>query len=76
MEKEQLKVELTADGGISFKVKHLGWSYYDIPADRLREANWIPHMAKKGWCDMNEFIPIYFEALKRQGVREMLIPIY
>lgn len=49
---------------------------YDIHFDRLTENNWIQHMREKIWVDMNDFIPAYFEALRRRGIKELTIKIY
>jgi len=46
---------------------------YEIEPGRLTEGDWITHLAKKGWVDLNSFIPAYFEALAKQGIKEITI---
>lgn len=46
--------------------------YYEIDPDRLAE-NWIGHMARKRWVNMNTFIPAYIEACERAGVQQVNI---
>lgn len=42
---------------------------YTIPADRLDETDWIPHLMTKSWMEgkWNEFIPAYVKALELTG---------
>ena len=48
------------------------WAYL-IQAGQLREKDWILHMMEKKWCNLNTFIPAYFEACSRAGIKEMSI---
>ena len=48
---------------------------YVIERERLDEDDWILHMLSKGWCDMNDFIPRYFEALESKGIKGLKIRI-
>lgn len=61
--------EVKQDGSL----RHLGHPMYSIDVSRLTEKDWIIHMAKKGWVDMNTFIPAYFHALYMNGVKELTI---
>lgn len=42
---------------------------YFISADRLKEPDWIPHLAGKNWIDWNEFIPAYLQACENAGIQ-------
>ena len=44
---------------------------YDIFSNQLKEKNWILHMMEKGWVDLNSFIPAYFEACRRCGIKQL-----
>ncbi len=33
-------------------------------------------MLEKNWCDMNDFIPAYFKALKIKGTSELTIQTF
>lgn len=46
---------------------------YDIEAERLKEDDWIIHLMEKAWFDANTFIPAYFEACRRAGVKKVEI---
>lgn len=46
---------------------------YDIEGERLTEDDWILHLSGKGWIDLNTFIPAYFEALAKRGIKELTI---
>lgn len=46
---------------------------YTITADRLDEDDWFLHMMEKGWCDMNEFVPAYFQAMRNAGINSVEI---
>lgn len=50
-----------------------GHYQYEIEPRRLTEDDWIIHLAKKRWVDLNSFIPAYFEALAKQGIKEITI---
>ena len=55
-----------------------GGSIYYPPSDYLipvidLDEDWILHLCSKGWFDLNDFIPIYFEALKRAGHKTIQI---
>ena len=54
------RVEL--DGTMTNEKKH-----YVIDSDRLTEADWVVHLMKKDWCDLNTIIPAYFQAIKNIG---------
>lgn len=45
---------------------------YYVEAERLGE-NWLEHLSKKKWVDMNTFIPAYIEACRRAGVKTVKI---
>lgn len=45
------------------------WSDYEIDSDRLDEDDWILHCMSKRWFDANTFIPAYFEACRRKGLK-------
>lgn len=44
---------------------------YEIEGDRLCEDDWLLH--EIGRQDMNAFVPAYFEACKRKGIKELKI---
>jgi hypothetical protein len=48
---------------------------YDISSDQLNEEDWILHLLKKEWIDWNEFIPAYFYALSKAGIKSQIITI-
>lgn len=45
------------------------WSDYEIESDRLDEDDWILHCIGKRWFDANTFLPAYFEACRRKGLK-------
>lgn len=49
---------------------------YMIPADRLNEQDWIPHLSTKGWMDgkWNEFVPAYVKAMELSGISPIRTP--
>lgn len=53
-------------------LKHIKMQYC-IPADRLEEEDWILHLTEKAWIDFNTFIPAYFEACRRAGIKNIKI---
>ena len=46
---------------------------YTIAHDRLTENDWILHLDGRRGVDLNTFIPAYFEACRRAGIRELKI---
>lgn len=46
---------------------------YIIYVDQLKDDDWILHLMEKWWFDANTFIPAYFEACKRAGIRNLSI---
>lgn len=38
---------------------------YWIERDMLLDHNWVAHLLKKEWCDMNTFVRAYYFALER-----------
>ena len=48
-------------------------SRYYIDADRLKESDWIIHLMGKVWFDANTFLPAYFEACRRAGIKKVTI---
>lgn len=46
---------------------------YIIDGDRLREDNWIQHMAEKRWCDLRVFVRAYLLACQTAGLRSVTI---
>ena len=61
------------DWEISPKGDLVGWGYYWITSDRLNENDWILHLMEKAAFDANTFIPAYFEACRRAGIKEITI---
>ena len=52
-------------------------NYYLIYAERLAEPFWILHLlSSKKWFDANTFIPAYFEACRRAGIKKVTILTY
>lgn len=51
-------------------------SYYEIYDNLLNQSHWILHLMEKWWFDANTFIPAYFEACKRAGIKEVRIKTY
>ena len=51
-------------------------SYYEIYDYLLAQSHWILHLMEKRWFDANTFIPAYFEACKRAGIKEVRIKTY
>ena len=49
---------------------------YNIYDYQLDDEDWILHMLEKNWCDMNDFIPAYFKALKIKGTSELTIQTF
>jgi hypothetical protein len=60
-EKVVHKWKLNTDGSISF-------DYYSIAKNRLSEPDWIIHLMDKKWFDLNDFMPVYFEACVRAKI--------
>jgi hypothetical protein len=44
-----------------------GHQSYQIHAARLSKPDWLVHMAKKEWVDLDDFVTAYICALKRHG---------
>lgn len=52
---------------------HKGRESYEISSCDLKDSDWISHMMGKGWCDLNTFIPAYFYALSKIGVKYLSV---
>lgn len=50
-------------------------SDYFIEADRLDEDDWILHCMEMAWFDGNTFLPAYWEACRRAGIKEVTMKI-
>jgi hypothetical protein len=48
---------------------------YFIDAHRLGEGDWFLHLMGKKWFDANTFLPAYFEACERAGIKEVKVRI-
>jgi hypothetical protein len=48
---------------------------YVIDQKNIIDDDWLLHIMDKNWIDLNDFIPAYFEALKRCGIKKQLIKI-
>ena len=68
MWEEQKDWEISKQGDLT----HIKRDYY-ISHDRLSEDDWLLHLITKGWFDANTFLPAYFEACKRAGIKEVTI---
>lgn len=44
-------------------------SSYQIGSDVLDRNDWVLHLSEKRWFDANTFIPAYFEACRRKGIK-------
>lgn len=42
---------------------------YCIDSDRLHETDWLQHMVDVGWVDLNDFVPLYLQALSKKGYK-------
>lgn len=42
---------------------------YGIYDYALEKDDWIIHMAEKRWVNLNTFLPAYFEACRRKGLK-------
>jgi len=49
--------------------------HYGIYDNRLNEGDWMLHLMGKVWFDANTFLPAYFEACNRAGIKEVTITI-
>lgn len=56
---------INADGDL------IGWGYYLIDCNRLKEDDWLLHLMSKALFDANTFIPAYMAACRRAGVKEV-----
>lgn len=65
--------ELFWDVGDDGTLYNKGFYDYDIEGERLTESDWILHLSGKGWVDLNTFIPAYFKALSKRGIKEITI---
>lgn len=63
------------DWAISEDGDLLGLGYYLISSYRLNEGNWLLHLMGKVWFDANTFIPAYFEACRRAGLKSVKVTI-
>lgn len=45
------------------------WSLYEIDSDTLTDDDWLLHCMGKRWFDANTFLPAYFEACRRKGLK-------
>lgn len=50
-------------------------SCYQIGSDVLDHDDWLLHLSEKRWFDANTFIPAYFEACRRKGIRTVQMRI-
>ena len=50
-------------------------SGYTIEHDILKKDDWVLHLSEKRWFDANTFIPAYFEACRRAGLREVVMRV-
>lgn len=50
-------------------------SGYYIEADKLRKDDWILHCMERRWFDANTFIPAYWEACRRAGIKKVTMRI-
>lgn len=66
--KEQTDWEISPKGDLCHK--KMGYNIYN---NQLNQNDWILHMMEKGWCDLNTFIPAYFEACRRAGINSLKI---
>lgn len=48
---------------------------YEITADILDRGHWLWFLAEKRWFDANTFLPAYYEACRRAGIKEVKITI-
>ena len=64
------------DWAISDDGDLLGLGYYLISSHRLKEGNWLLHLMGKKWFDANTFIPAYFEACRRAGLKTVTVMTY
>ena len=48
---------------------------YFVGKDSLLDKDWFIHLMKKGFFDFNDFIPVYFQALKNIGIKEFTMKI-
>lgn len=47
---------------------------YEISPDQLRDQDdWILHLMEKPWVNLNSFIPAYFLALRRLGIKDAVV---
>lgn len=46
---------------------------YELESDSIKDNDWIAHLQSKGWCDFNDFIPIYFQWLRMNGIKSIEI---
>lgn len=47
------------------------WNGYPIYHNQLTRNDWVLHLMAKMWFDANTFIPAYFEACRRIGVKSV-----
>lgn len=52
-----------------------GKGCYAIYENRLAEGDWLLHLMGKVWFDANTFIPAYFDACRRVGIKKVTINI-
>ena len=48
---------------------------YEITADILDRGHWLWFLTEKRWFDANTFLPAYYEACRRAGIKEVRITI-
>ena len=64
------------DWALSKKGDMRGNGCYDIISERLEEGDWILHLMEKMWFDANTFLPAYFEACRRAGIKQVTITTF
>ena len=51
---------------------------YQIAANRLTEGDWISHLMEKNWMEghLEDFMKAYWEAMRRQGIGQIIQRVY
>lgn len=65
--------EFNRDWYLSHDGAMLHTNGYPISAIQITEDDWLLHLMEKTWFDANTFLPAYFEALRRKGIKSVTI---
>lgn len=66
---------IRSDNSLTFLDLERGFT---IPSDTFKEVDWISHLMGKGWMEghLEDFMKAYWEAMRRQGIGQIIQKVY